>query len=97
MNLHFLSTQGLNQGSKNKVQVVGSASLNLSEYVSVAEEKELELKIPLNPSTNASEASHVLWVRIFPIPQNASFSFFCHLRCYLACFFLMVPESCRYR
>lgn len=81
MNLHFfsLSTQGLNQGSKNKVLVVGSASLNLSEYISVAEQKELELKIPLNPSTNSAEASHVLWVRIHIslFPQNASiFCFF---------------------
>lgn len=73
LKLYFLSlfTQGLNQGSKNKVQVVGSASLNLSEYVSVAEQKELELKLPLNPSTNATEFGHVLWVRIFLFPQNA--------------------------
>ena len=72
LNLRFLSlpTQGLNRGSKNKVQVVGSASLNLSEYVSVAEQKELELTIPLNPSTNATETSHVLWVRIFLFPRN---------------------------
>ncbi|XP_038904638.1 uncharacterized protein LOC120090969 [Benincasa hispida] len=60
----FSAFNGLNQGSKNKVQVVGSASLNLSEYVSVAEQKELELKIPLNPSTNATEASHVLWISL---------------------------------
>lgn len=60
----FSAFNGLNQGSKNKVQVVGSASLNLSEYVSVAEQKELELKLPLNPSTNATEFGHVLWISL---------------------------------
>ncbi|KAG7028167.1 hypothetical protein SDJN02_09347 [Cucurbita argyrosperma subsp. argyrosperma] len=66
----FSAFNGLNQGSTNKVHVVGSAALNLSEHLSVAEQKELELKIPLNPSTNASEPSHVLWVRIVPFPQD---------------------------
>ncbi|XP_022982854.1 uncharacterized protein LOC111481582 [Cucurbita maxima] len=60
----FSAFNGLNRGSKNKVQVVGSASLNLSEYVSVAEQKELQLTIPLNPSTNATETSHVLWISL---------------------------------
>ncbi|XP_023005801.1 uncharacterized protein LOC111498694 [Cucurbita maxima] len=60
----FSAFNGLNQGSTNKVHVVGSAALNLSEHLSVAEQKELELKIPLNPSTNASEASHVLWISL---------------------------------
>ncbi|KAG6596630.1 hypothetical protein SDJN03_09810, partial [Cucurbita argyrosperma subsp. sororia] len=60
----FSAFNGLNQGSTNKVHVVGSAALNLSEHLSVAEQKELELKIPLNPSTNASEPSYVLWISL---------------------------------
>ncbi|PPS12892.1 hypothetical protein GOBAR_AA07731 [Gossypium barbadense] len=46
---------GLKQGPKSKVPVVGVASLNLAEHVSAAEQKELELNIPLILSTGAGE------------------------------------------
>ncbi|XP_043711190.1 uncharacterized protein LOC122660081 [Telopea speciosissima] len=35
------------QGQKNKVPVVGTATLNIAEFASAAEEKELEINIPL--------------------------------------------------
>ncbi|KAE8726634.1 pentatricopeptide repeat-containing family protein [Hibiscus syriacus] len=43
----FSVLNGLNQGPKNKVTVVGTAFLNLAEYASAAEDKEFELKVPL--------------------------------------------------
>lgn len=43
----FTVFNGLNQGLKNKVPIVGVASLNLSEFASAAEQKEFELSIPL--------------------------------------------------
>nr|KJB66492.1 hypothetical protein B456_010G141900 [Gossypium raimondii] len=51
----FSALNGLKQGPKSKVPVVGVASLNLAEHVSVAEQKELELNIPLILSTDAGE------------------------------------------
>ncbi|KAF3442767.1 hypothetical protein FNV43_RR16684 [Rhamnella rubrinervis] len=52
----FSVFNGLNQGPKNKVPVVGTALVNLAEFVSAAEQKELELSIPLISSGGASEA-----------------------------------------
>ncbi|XP_052200184.1 uncharacterized protein LOC127806741 [Diospyros lotus] len=43
----FTVFNGLNQGPKIKVPVVGTASLNLAEFASKAEEKDFELNIPL--------------------------------------------------
>ncbi|KAA8518443.1 hypothetical protein F0562_015917 [Nyssa sinensis] len=43
----FTVLNGLNQGPKNKVPIVGTASLNLAEFASNAEEKEFERNIPL--------------------------------------------------
>ncbi|KAE8726498.1 pentatricopeptide repeat-containing family protein [Hibiscus syriacus] len=51
----FSALNGLSQGSKNKVPVVGTASLNLAEYALAAEQKEFELNIPLVLSTGAVE------------------------------------------
>ncbi|XVE96264.1 hypothetical protein REPUB_Repub02eG0205900 [Reevesia pubescens] len=51
----FSLLNGLNQGQKNKVPVVGTASLNLAEYASTAEQKEFELNIPLTLSTGPAE------------------------------------------
>ncbi|XXG74052.1 hypothetical protein AAC387_Pa07g2872 [Persea americana] len=39
---------GLNQGTKNKLSVIGTASLNLAEFTSVAEGKDLEINVPLS-------------------------------------------------
>lgn len=47
--------QGLNQGPKLKAPVVGTAAVNLSEFVSAAEENELQLNIPLTTSGGAAE------------------------------------------
>ncbi|PWA98671.1 hypothetical protein CTI12_AA015430 [Artemisia annua] len=46
---------GSDSGPKNKVPVFGKASLNLSEFASSAEEKEIELNIPLIVSSGATE------------------------------------------
>ncbi|KAB2025321.1 hypothetical protein ES319_D06G141900v1 [Gossypium barbadense] len=51
----FSALNGLKQGPKSKVPVVGVASLNLAEHVSAAEQKELGLNIPLILSTGAGE------------------------------------------
>ncbi|KAM6547775.1 hypothetical protein CsatB_019451 [Cannabis sativa] len=51
----FTVFNGLNQGSKNKIPVVGTALVNIAEFVSAAEEKELELNIPLTPCGGSSE------------------------------------------
>ena len=56
--------QGLNL-PKNKVRTVGTASLNLAEFASKAEGKELEISIPLTVSGNATEPRPSLFVSIF--------------------------------
>ncbi|KHG09255.1 Structural maintenance of chromosomes flexible hinge domain-containing 1 [Gossypium arboreum] len=60
----FSVLNGLNQGPKNKATVVGTASLNLAEYASVAEDKEFEIKIPLTLSTGAAEPSPQLYISL---------------------------------
>ncbi|OVA07190.1 EEIG1/EHBP1 N-terminal domain [Macleaya cordata] len=45
----------LSQSSKNKVSIVGTALLNLAEYASVAEGKELEINIPLTVPGSSAE------------------------------------------
>ncbi|XXG65388.1 hypothetical protein AAC387_Pa05g3102 [Persea americana] len=42
-----LTVNGFNQGTKNKLSVIGIALLNLAEFASLAEEKELEIDVPL--------------------------------------------------
>lgn len=44
------------QGPKNKVLIVGTASLNLAEYASAADQKEFEINVPLTLSGGATEA-----------------------------------------
>ncbi|KAM5559290.1 hypothetical protein ABKV19_020772 [Rosa sericea] len=51
----FTVFDGLNQGPKIKAPVVGTASVNLAEFVAAAEEKELQLNIPLTTSGGAAE------------------------------------------
>lgn len=48
--------QGLNQGTKNKLSVIGTAALNLAEFTSVAEGKDLEINVPL--SLLGAQAEH---------------------------------------
>lgn len=54
--------QGMNRGLKNKVSAVGTAMLNLAEYASAAEQKELELRLPLLLPAGAAEPQPVLCV-----------------------------------
>ncbi|KAM1184595.1 hypothetical protein TB2_013686 [Malus domestica] len=51
----FTVFNGLNQGAKSKAPAVGTASVNLAEFVSEAEQKEIELHIPLASSGSAAE------------------------------------------
>ncbi|GAV63879.1 NT-C2 domain-containing protein [Cephalotus follicularis] len=53
----FTLFNGLYQGPKNKVTVIGTASLNLAEYASATEQKEFELNIPLTLSAGAGPAT----------------------------------------
>ncbi|KAK9016438.1 hypothetical protein V6N11_078938 [Hibiscus sabdariffa] len=61
----FSVLNGLNQGPKNKFPViVGTASLNLAEYASSAEQKEFELNIPLTVSAGAAEPGPQLYISL---------------------------------
>ncbi|CAA3006192.1 Hypothetical predicted protein [Olea europaea subsp. europaea] len=67
---HFV--QGLNQGAKNKVAILGSAVLNLAEFASKIEEQEIELKIPLAVSGNAAGTSPLLRIFLSLLELRAS-------------------------
>ncbi|OVA17123.1 EEIG1/EHBP1 N-terminal domain [Macleaya cordata] len=54
----FTVLNGLNQGLKNKVPVVGTASLNLAEFASAAAEKEVEVNIPLSVLGGSADSHH---------------------------------------
>uniref|UniRef100_A0A5B6ZE64 C2 NT-type domain-containing protein n=1 Tax=Davidia involucrata TaxID=16924 RepID=A0A5B6ZE64_DAVIN len=60
----FTVFNGLNDGPKNKLPVIATASLNLSEFASAAEEKELEINIPLIVSGCSIECSPSLCLAI---------------------------------
>ena len=49
--------QGLNQRSKTKVPVVGTAALNLADFASVVDQKDFDLNIPLTISGGSVESS----------------------------------------
>ncbi|KAG8637745.1 uncharacterized protein LOC122721996 [Manihot esculenta] len=49
---------------KNKVPAVGTASLNLAEYASTAEQKELELSLPLSLPAGAAEPKPMLCISL---------------------------------
>lgn len=53
--------QGLSQGAKNKISIIGSASLNLAEYASKTEDY-VEVKIPLTVSGVGVECRPMLCV-----------------------------------
>ena len=57
----FVVYQGLSQGMKNKISIVGSASLNLAEYASKTEEN-VEVKLPLTVSGILVESHPMLCV-----------------------------------
>ncbi|XP_021833107.1 uncharacterized protein LOC110772924 [Prunus avium] len=60
--LSFTVFDAENKGLRNRVGVYGSASLNLAQYASVSEEKELALNIPLNVLVVSSESKPSLSV-----------------------------------
>ena len=54
----------MKQGQKNKAPLAGTASLNLSEYARVTDQREFEINIPLTLSACiASEPHPLLCVR----------------------------------
>ncbi|KAF2289596.1 hypothetical protein GH714_037381 [Hevea brasiliensis] len=60
----FTVFNGTNRGPKNKVPAVGTALLNLAEYASTAEQKELELSLPLLLPAGAAEPWPMLCVSL---------------------------------
>ncbi|QCE05366.1 hypothetical protein DEO72_LG9g370 [Vigna unguiculata] len=60
----FSLFNGLNQRSKTKVPVVGTATLNLAEFASVVDQKDFDLNIPITVSGGAAESSPLLSVRV---------------------------------
>ncbi|KAF2287434.1 hypothetical protein GH714_039889 [Hevea brasiliensis] len=60
----FTVFNGTNQGPKNKVPAVGTAMLNLAEYASTAEQKELELSLPLLLPAGAAEPRPLLLISL---------------------------------
>ncbi|KAI3748315.1 hypothetical protein L6452_11309 [Arctium lappa] len=61
----FTVLNGLNPGPKNKVPVIGTASLNLADFASSApEEKDLELIIPLTIACGPTEPRPSLHIQL---------------------------------
>uniref|UniRef100_A0A251SKK0 Putative EEIG1/EHBP1 N-terminal domain-containing protein n=1 Tax=Helianthus annuus TaxID=4232 RepID=A0A251SKK0_HELAN len=60
----FTVLNGLSAGPKNKIPIIGTASLNLAEFVSAAEEKDLDLTIPLTLSCEATEPHPTLHIQL---------------------------------
>ncbi|KAK9078568.1 hypothetical protein SSX86_002625 [Deinandra increscens subsp. villosa] len=60
----FAVLNGSSPGPKNKVPILGTASLNLAEFASVAEEKDLDLTIPLTISCGATESGPSLHIQL---------------------------------
>ncbi|KAH8497541.1 hypothetical protein H0E87_019999 [Populus deltoides] len=56
----FAVFSGLNQGPRSKVLLVGTATLNLSEYASTAKEKEAEIAVPLTVHNGTVEGTPLL-------------------------------------
>ncbi|KAH8504844.1 hypothetical protein H0E87_012185 [Populus deltoides] len=62
--ISFTVFNGGNQGQKNKVPVVGTATVNLAEFASTAEQKEFELRLPLVVSAGVAEPQPLLCVSL---------------------------------
>ena len=68
----FTVFNGLNQRPKNKVPVVGMASLNLAEYASAADQKDFELNIPLSLPGAAAEQFPSLCISVSLVELRAA-------------------------
>ncbi|CAK7342093.1 unnamed protein product [Dovyalis caffra] len=62
--ISFTVFNGVNQGPKNKVPAVGTATMNLAEFASAAEQKEFELRLPLMVSAGGSDPHPLLCVAL---------------------------------
>ncbi|KAK1421090.1 hypothetical protein QVD17_23185 [Tagetes erecta] len=60
----FTVLNGSSPGPKNKIPVLGTASLNLAEFASAAEEKDHDVAIPLTISCGATEPGPSLHVQL---------------------------------
>ncbi|KAK9190436.1 hypothetical protein WN943_019041 [Citrus x changshan-huyou] len=58
--LHFTIFNGLNQGQRQKVPAMGTATLNLAKYANSDKEKELQIKVPLTVSGDTIEGDPYL-------------------------------------
>ncbi|XP_057742447.1 uncharacterized protein LOC130960927 [Arachis stenosperma] len=68
----FTLFNGLNQRSKGKVPVVGTASLNLAEFASAVDQKDFDLNIPLILSGGSVEPSLSLSISISLVELRAA-------------------------
>jgi hypothetical protein len=55
----------LKQGPRNKVILVGTATLNLAEYASTAKERETKIDVPLTVHNSTVEGTPLLHVSPF--------------------------------
>ncbi|MED6106189.1 hypothetical protein PIB30_002641 [Stylosanthes scabra] len=60
----FTLFNGLNQGPKSKVPVLGTALLNIAEFASLADQKDFDLSIPLAVSGASTELSPSLCILV---------------------------------
>ncbi|KAJ6382392.1 hypothetical protein OIU77_030944 [Salix suchowensis] len=60
--ISFTVLTGWDQGQKNKVPAVGTATVNLAEFASAAEQKEFELRLPLVVSAGVADHQPLLCV-----------------------------------
>ncbi|KAM0068531.1 putative NT-type C2 domain-containing protein [Helianthus debilis subsp. tardiflorus] len=67
----FTVLNGSSPGPKNKIPVLGTASLNLAEFALSAEEKDLDLTIPLTISCGASEPGPSLHIQLSLVEVRA--------------------------
>ncbi|CAJ1967303.1 unnamed protein product [Sphenostylis stenocarpa] len=68
----FSLFNGLNQRSKTKVPVVGTATLNLAEFASVVDQKDFDLNIPITVSGGSVESSPSLSISISLVELRAA-------------------------
>ncbi|KAA8525070.1 hypothetical protein F0562_007066 [Nyssa sinensis] len=80
----FSMIQGLNEGTKNKLPVIVTATLNLPEFASATKDKELEINIPLIVSGCSIECSPSL-----RMPKAISITFTVNLVRYLKLMVMM--------